>query len=158
MDARPTDSLVIPAWAQTHAIVRFFYLFSRCEYALKRAGDFHQNAVPNWDKLGKRLGAAFFDDARSKAKVFFDRPVEKQVVSVDGDLSWEPQAAPANCVDLFLAVRRVRNNLFHGGKYPMRPVEEPARNADLIEAASLLLEQAVLADRAIRDWFKDDSG
>lgn len=102
--------------------VHFFSVFSRVEFALKRGG-FCQRAVggkaePNWDIFANALGQAFFDamQAAPEARVMFDEPPRVLKVDAQGGVYFEDQAVATNAAELFVAVRRVRNNLFHGEK------------------------------------------
>lgn len=102
--------------------VLFFSVFSRAEFALKRGG-FCQGAVggkaePNWDIFANALGQAFFDaiQAAPEVHVLFVEPPRVLKVDAQGGVYFEDQAAATNAAELFVAVRRVRNNLFHGEK------------------------------------------
>ncbi|MFA6021389.1 MAG: hypothetical protein WC722_14080, partial [Rhodospirillales bacterium] len=74
--------------------------------------------------------------------VTFDVPPKKQIVK-NGAPGWKDVAAPKDAKELFLAVRCVRNNLFHGGKFSIEPVEEPSRNKELLRACLAILETAL---------------
>ncbi len=52
-------------------------------------------------------------------------------------------------------VRTIRNNLFHGGKYPLRPVDDDARNPRLLEAGITVLEQCLDLSERVRETFKE---
>lgn len=105
------------------AAVDFFIVFSRFECAMKRSGTYargnEQGVDPDWDKLAKDLGADFFADVQSRdvARILIDAPPMKQILQADTSLGWRDIGGVANARDLFLAIRRVRNNLLHGGKY-----------------------------------------
>jgi len=101
--------------------IELFKKFARMEYALKAAG-FHNGegrAEPNWDKFACTIqGQLEHDSVIAEAvKYMKEQPPKKQVVR-DGLLEWEvakPSASETH--ELLLCVRRVRNNLFHGGKF-----------------------------------------
>src|SRR5581483_9625047 len=67
----------------------------------------------------------------------------KKQIMENGSIRWKVRADQGT--DMQKSVRvitTVRNNLFHGGKYPIPngPVDEPARNRQLIEASLKVLE------------------
>ncbi|PCR93454.1 hypothetical protein CP336_26135 [Pseudomonas fluorescens] len=103
--------------------VDFFVVFSRFECALKRSGIYaigDDNGVsPDWDKFARDLGQGFLVDviALEIAPVLVANPPKKQVKLDDGMLGWKDTNAVARTSDLFVAIRRVRNNLVHGAKY-----------------------------------------
>ena len=113
-------------------------IFSRFEYALKEInhaapGKHNGEATVLWDKFANEcLGRDFFQYIRKQgiAPTLLSKPPSMQVV--DGALGWKKVPPPGNVQDLFGAVRRVRNNLFHGGKSGDPDAD---RNAKLVLAA-----------------------
>jgi hypothetical protein len=107
----------------------FFVFFSRFEYALKRHRAYLMpgtgNAEPNWDGFGANHNGRFDPRAtpalQSAVDYFLSNPPRKQL-RVNGAMSWsEPQAYDGHgplLVWLLLAIRLVRNNLFHGANSP----------------------------------------
>lgn len=104
-----------------------FVAFARMEYALKAAGFLKRpdgNAEANWEAFAAAIQDEFevkrqHDAAvRDAAEGLLAAPPNKQIVT-NGVLSWsEVQPQAASETDLLLQyVRRVRNNLFHGGKF-----------------------------------------
>ncbi len=71
-------------------------------------------------------------------------------------LVWERKFTPNNADELFVAVRRVRNNLLHGGKAgdPDYDPDEPDRNEKLIREAQWVIEQALLQMEEVKDHFE----
>ena len=129
--------------------VEFFVTFSRFEYALKRSGYLRSvkegaKAEPGWDKCASDLGEAFFTQIYESTQVteLFKRPPRKQVVQ-NGEIRWKETEQINTVKDLFVAIRKIRNNLFHGGKYPTGPIEEAARNKKLLSGTLWVLEQAL---------------
>jgi hypothetical protein len=130
-------------------LLKFFIVFSRCEYALKRSGFTNgQDGVkvePNWDKYIKLLKADFNADRTDELKAAVDylenNPPKKQILS-KSKLAWCEQKMPQNRPQLFWLldlVKTVRNNLFHGAKYPHAEIQDPARNKLLLESSLLIL-------------------
>jgi hypothetical protein len=144
-------------------LLRFFVYFSRFECALKRAGyaptDGHAQA--DWHLFAKKCQPQFQADATallSNACDYFEQhPSLKQIVT-NGQLAWSSAESRGNQPQLawlLKMVRRVRNNLFHGGKYPMQPVPDPARNADLLYHSLVLLTACLQLDEDVRLRFDD---
>ena len=121
------------------------------EYALKATGFRLRNskkAEADWDSFAKGLSdLRERNETRVKAAIqlFDTEPPRKQIV--DGNsLGWKdvPLADGSN-VELFLAVRRIRNNLFHGGKTPFIP-----RDKDLLDAGLALMTIALALHSGVR--------
>ena len=87
-------------------------LFSGVNVPCKAFGEMveHQDGT-------QELGCTFYTSIQEsgKAATIMRRPPKKQV-SRDHRLEWKPQDPPENVHELFEAIRRVRNNLVHGGK------------------------------------------
>lgn len=133
-------------------LLDFVCTLSRFEYALKRASfviDYRGHAKPDWDRLGNVLGALGRDQvmqALSACPNLLAEPPKQQIVR-NGQLAWN-EAVDRSISEVEQAlryVRRVRNNLFHGGKYPDPdgPVSDAARNTGLLRE-SLVVLKAVL--------------
>jgi len=99
-------------------VLRFFAAFSRFEYALKAVNG---AADPNWVAFAKAVEEQFAalrmqdEQLREAVDALLVKPPRKQTSSQEWDTP-APQGAPASALNLLLLVRRVRNNLFHGGK------------------------------------------
>jgi hypothetical protein len=147
---------------------QFFITFSRFEYALKRAAFVCatttqcEDAKPNWDHFATDYNEAFAADStralRRAIDYFNEFPPRKQIVT-DKKLDWKKDAtpvAPRNHLSWLLCmVRRVRNNLFHGGKFPEVPEDDPSRNKTLMEHAQSILEAVLEYDPKVRECFCD---
>lgn len=124
----------------------FFKLFAQYEYALKamrfaRSGSGGQ-AEPDWDKFSNKIGHLILGEASEELtdaiNYLFDHPPKKQVIC-EGTLSW--QEVPNNersSQILFSHIRRVRNNLYHGGKFNGRWFD-PDRSEQLIRTSLVVL-------------------
>lgn len=102
----------------------FFRMFARMEYALKSAG-FHNGegrAEADWGafalSIEQHLQDPQSDEVREAKAYLLTRPPKKQIIK-NGLLQWSDSRATSDSeADLVLLyVRRVRNNLFHGGKF-----------------------------------------
>jgi hypothetical protein len=140
---------------------QFFVFFARFEYALKRCTKYLKRSVePNWDRFSSDHDVEFRRHASaaltSAIEYFKKFPPQKQQ-QVDGQLTW---SAPKGyderdplLVWLLIAVRGVRNNLFHGGKFPGFPVSDPSRDRDLIGNAIVILDACLKLDTQVRGKF-----
>jgi hypothetical protein len=103
--------------------VEFFVVFSRFECAMKRIGTYaignEKGVDADWDRLAGDVGQLFLDQVITDgiAPTLIGKPPKKQVKLPDGTLGWRDMGPVQICADLFLAIRRARNNLIHGGKY-----------------------------------------
>ena len=121
-----------------------FRIFARFEFALKMAGYCELRrgiVVLNWDRFANSniIGKKFYDyvcQAEICPTMLNHPPKSETIASGVWGFSDEVPK-PSSPQDLFGALRRVRNNLFHGGKYFD---DDHDRNAMLIgEAISVLL-------------------
>lgn len=143
----------------TAQAILFFIFFSRFEYALKRAGYTTGEAQPDWDKYAKehiKMTERPSDPFKSAMEFLKNAPPKKQVVK-NNKLDWEPD----NYTDVFnlerilVLVRRIRNNLFHGGKWPGGLKDDDSRNADLIDAGLKVLQACLELDRKLQKTFSE---
>jgi hypothetical protein len=140
--------------------LKFFRTFSRMEFALKTCGCLPQtgNASADWSAFAKRLDKAqnFFTEIRNsgKADTLLTEPARKQV-SQSGILSFERGVQPRNTQQLLEGICRVRNNLFHGGKYGDPDYSNRVRNERLVAEAQWVLEKALKRDDEVRWAFED---
>lgn len=134
-------------------VLQFLTVFARFEFALKFSGFLEdgadgKEAEPNWQLFSEdaALKAAFGVEALppeviEAVRTLTESPPLKQVIQ-GGRLNWKETPAQGDAhgpLNLLLLVRRVRNNLFHGGKFPMKPLDHPERNSQLIEASLVVL-------------------
>ncbi len=69
---------------------------------------------------------------------------------------WQPCKVIETPQEFLDAVRRVRNNLFHGGKSPNGPMNDRLRNEQLIKASTRVLEMLLAECSNIKDEFEAD--
>lgn len=127
----------------------FFKEFSRSEYSLKAAGFNHGdgNAEANWSMFSKEV-KGLVQDRKSEQLSYainfiLNYPPKKQIIR-DGRIQWS-EAAQNNKLkaeNLLVYVRRVRNNLFHGGKFNGHWFE-PERSKKLIVSCLVILKAFV---------------
>src|SRR3989344_3131329 len=126
--------------------LRMFRTFARFEYALKAVG-FHSGdgkAEANWTKFGNAfpdvLNDPISDELKEAVGYFDEKPPQKQVI-VGGVLGWSPSPPRTKnkSDEILIYVRRVRNNLFHGGKFNGKWFE-PQRSAELLRHSLTILD------------------
>lgn len=119
--------------------LEFLATFSRFEFALKKAGYVHGDdtkVVPDWDSFSRdvaRFDAATLAPVLGSCGYLRQHPPKKQVLQ-NGVVQWvhRKRGSGSAIGDVLLSVRTVRNNVFHGGKFPDGPVVEPLRDEALI--------------------------
>lgn len=118
-----------------------FCVFARFEYAMKRGGFRRANAPEAaWTTFAQSLPDEFCENAAATGgvSILFDEPPRALVMTADGGAEWDANPVrPTNNAELFDAVKRVRNNLFHGDKQ-----YDVARDTELVQAALLVLNLA----------------
>ncbi|SUI93638.1 hypothetical protein [Shewanella morhuae] len=138
---------------------KFFKEFSRSEYALKAAG-FHNgngNAEANWSTFAKEVETlvhAPHDQTLDDAINFImNHPPKKQVI-LDGKIQWSEAAPNARLKadNLLIYVRRIRNNLFHGGKFNDQWFEEE-RSELLIQNGLIILNACIHYVKSTREAY-----
>ena len=137
----------------------FFKRFARFEYALKAAGfnNGEGEAKPNWDAFAKSIRPNFEHVQAQLLKdattYILTNPPKKQIVE-NGKLGWDRSLcrSPYDADKLLVYVRRVRNNLFHGGKFNGHWFE-PERSAELMKYSLIVLEACLDASEAVNEAF-----
>jgi hypothetical protein len=149
-------------------VLDFLWNFSVFECALKREGflvqDRYGGAKPDWDKFGAKLAGSFervslagFTEAVEEIR----RLSPKRQVVNGGRLGWESinqRIGDSEEEYVLRLLRTVRNNLFHGGKYPDGPVEEVARDRALLQASLVILQGLFVMQPYLNRWVEEASG
>lgn len=131
-------------------ILFFFWKFSVFECALKREGfllkGYSDVALPDWNKFAEHIRGRFIevriDGFKEAVRDLIKASPRRQVVR-DGELRWKSlRRKPNESSEGFVLrlLKTVRNNLFHGGKYPDDDIEEVARNKKILKAAMAVLD------------------
>ncbi len=137
----------------------FLHTFTRMEYALKESGDFADgdaNGVQAaWDRFANNVDLAFRNiaDKEFQAAVHFllAEPARKQILTGFGPLVLDPNQTKAQRA--LLVVRRVRNNVIHGGKIQPEGEKEIGRNEKLVACALTVLRRATELNDKVRTKF-----
>ncbi len=144
-------------------VADFFIVFARFEYALKRADYLicdKGSALPDWVDFAKKNSGKFDlenSEVLEAMNYLLANPPKRQVVQ-DGDLFFSDTKRYGNAKNsdfekLIDIIKGVRNNLFHGGKFPSGPADEPGRDTQLIQSAICLLERALEIDEGVQKAF-----
>ena len=137
---------------------RLFKVMMRLEFALKEKGYCRvknsQSLQVAWDKFAKEcLDSDFFKkiNAGGTADVLIKTPPKRQIRDTEGRLTWEESGVVSNTQELIGSLRRVRNNLFHGGKSgdPDRD-----RNDELVRAALCVIDAILQYNDDLRTIFE----
>ena len=143
-------SFPLPPSALDQTLVfEFFWKFSAFECALKRHGFLNPKrsyADPNWKEFGKEIKGGFQKihlDGFNNSVEMLKQLSPKRQVNREGKLGWDPveeQTAGESDEEYIIRLLQVvRNNLFHGGKYPDGLIEEIARDREILRAALTVL-------------------
>lgn len=137
--------------------VHLFKVMMRFEFALKDTGYAapirQQAAEVQWDRYAnEKLGATFWEkiEGAKSAEALIQTTPKRQIVNQDGNLDWKEAGAVSSVQELIGVVKRVRNNLFHGGKSGDPDVE---RNAVLYTASLYVIDQILKEDEIVRTSF-----
>ncbi|WP_125997908.1 hypothetical protein [Sphingobium yanoikuyae] len=140
-------------------VYEFVAAFMRFEYAMKatdycRQGNYN-NAEPNWNDLKTKLGPLILDsNPKTKAAVrYLNRwpPKVQKYESGQAIFREVPLVGETNGGRAIEAAKRVRNNLFHGGKHTAH--SKPKRDENLIRCAIKILDACLENDAVLKTEF-----
>lgn len=137
--------------------IRLFKVMMRLEFALKEGiyatagrGDVVEI---DWDRFANQgLGSDFFERVRGaqELEVMLSKPPQRQIKKENGGLDWQEVSPVANVQEMVGAMRRVRNNLFHGGK---SGDPDSDRNESLYIGALYLIDEILKSDDILATHF-----
>ena len=140
----------------------FFLTFSRFEFALKNSAFVKGNereAKPDWDDFAASLSNAFdkthSPELTKAVNYFLENPPNKQVLR-NGQIMWDtalPYYGLSEIEKVLILIRRVRNNLFHGGKYDLETHEHAERTTFLLKYSLTILEACLALSPKVNDSF-----
>jgi hypothetical protein len=145
-------------------LLNFFICFAKFEFALKISGfaKGDQSQVrPDWDGYAKSI-KDIFDEKKSSILVeavnyFRLNPPWKQVI-INGSVAWNSTASNNNKSEIektLILIRRVRNNLFHGGKFSNEAFEDTERTTHLLEKSLIILEECLNLSPNVMQHFNE---
>lgn len=135
----------------------FLERFSLFECALKRAGycaPAGAGVRVRWRKFAreKQDGVEWTGGFEAAIQPLLEHPPHKQTCT-DGVLDWERQETRSlEAVDLEWLLQMtytVRNNLFHGGKWP----QDPSRDPELLRAGIAVIDLCLHIDRNVENAY-----
>lgn len=137
----------------------FFQEFARCEYCLKAVGlcENTRDAKANWGAFANAvrnvLEAPEPSELKAAITYYLTEPPKKQVIE-NGNLEWDPKFPDhAHQAELVLRlVCRVRNNLFHGGKFNGHWFQ-PERSEDLMRHGLTILRACIQGHPAVSEAY-----
>jgi hypothetical protein len=146
--------------ADKDLVFEFFFVFSRFEYALKRAkyvtGE-DGKVKADWDKFAKCIKTLFNSGATpeiAKAVSYLRTNPPMKQNHHNKVLGWTPVTRSENGVRWLLRLTQtVRNNLFHGGKFSDGPFNDPARDTQLLSYCLILLNECLKLDPIVESYF-----
>lgn len=129
-------------------LFNFFLNFSKFEFALKTsrfAAGNEKKVSPDWDRFAASL-KNIFDKTQNETltnaiNYFLNNPPCKQVLIKDV-MSWNasvPNNGISEIETVLLLIRRVRNNLFHGGKFNSDIHKDKGRTITLLKSSLVIL-------------------
>jgi hypothetical protein len=127
----------------------FFLTFARMEFALKNAGFVigdEDSVNPAWDAFGNAIKDRFKRKKTKELDMAVDyiliNPPMKQVLR-RGNLMWDTNLpnAGSETQTLLVLIRRIRNNLFHGGKHNFGVHENTERTTQLLKNSLLIIQE-----------------
>lgn len=144
---------------ESDLIFEFFMVYSRFEAALKQAG-FHRTArdghvEPDWRKFSEQVQEKFNPDDSTELRQAFNYYLlhPPKIQGVDNEkLIWMQNKKRENDTDFIWVIRSVgivRNNLFHGGKFPWNPT----RDVHLLSHGLTILYACLELDKKVEDFF-----
>ncbi len=140
----------------------FFFQFARFEYAMKAVGyrnSENGEAKPDWHKLSEDMEETFkhppSNSFTEALDYYWQHPPMKQIVK-NGNLKWAvvPPTASSQADRVLQYVRRVRNNLFHGGKFEGGYLEDPERSETLMKYGLIILDECLNALPKLRQAYE----
>lgn len=148
-------------------VFNFFYIFSRFEFALKATGFLYgdnSSVSAGWDKFAESIDRKYklvqitSVQFHRSAKYLFDHPPQKQIKNKSNKLDWK-EAGLVSSYDfknLLLLVRRIRNNLFHGGKFISGSIKGSERDKFLIECSLIILKECLELNEEVKNKFEEE--
>jgi hypothetical protein len=140
-------------------LLEFFLTFARAEFALKNSGFVkgdQRQVLADWDSFAESLENNFRKDKNKSlsqaVNYIMDNPPMRQVLR-DSALMWDanrPNGRRSEIEVLLLLVRRIRNNLFHGGKHNLDVFEDTERTTRLLRNSIIVIHECLLLEPSVK--------
>lgn len=154
------DDFLYNLQIDSELLLHYFILFSRFEYALKRNGYIYSNHMfCDWNKFGEDITKDYkMNSEEGELSVAIDYLINhaplKQIICDNGkSMTWEKIIISSDVKGLVLCIKTIRNNLFHGGKYPAGPVVEESRNTKLLSSCIVVMEDLINYHQGVKSSF-----
>ena len=138
----------------------FLILYSRFEYALKKAGYLQPGvkALASLLEFANTISASFNrneSEALDEAVNYILNDPPRVLVQNHGVLSWSASLVEDYLVNQLVEyIRRVRNNLMHGAKY-YGDIKVGSRNWQLIYSSMIIVDNWIGLDEALKSAFDE---
>ncbi len=129
--------------------LQFFYQFSRLEFALKANGYIKtighiKRVEPDWDRFVYNIKADFKASnfqIKDSLQYYFNNP-PKVLIQKDNTLSWHqfPRDAARTVENIFIFIRRIKDNLFCGDITEGRQFAAPCNDIMLLEHGIAIMD------------------
>lgn len=149
---RITEPLIENTKVSKDLLFEFFINFAKFEFALKTSGFAKGNergASPHWDKYAQSIKEIFDktknDNLLEAIDFFLINPPWKQVL-INGAMDWDaslPENVLSEIEKVLILIRRVRNNLFHGGKFNFDIPGDKERTINLLSYSIAILKECL---------------
>ena len=142
-------------------IFKFFITFARIEFSLKNSKELlignNKGGQPNWDAFINRLNnfnPSRTGNLKSSVDYILAHPPQKQVV-INNQIEFRDARVThsSDLVKLNIYLRRIRNNLFHGGKFNGKYIPDVSRNSILLTSALIIMNEWIDLDFEIKKLF-----
>lgn len=143
-------------------LLKFLVLFSRFEYALKRSNFYNKgkkSAEADWPSFIKEIKDSFNTEKSKEIKnassYLITYPAQEQIIKKGSlDFAIHPSSSEGQEIrKIYNSIRITRNNLFHGGKFPLKPVKDESRNIQLINNCIVMLEYLLTLNQTVESYF-----
>ncbi len=140
----------------------FFTLFARFEYSMKIVGIRRakkSGAIEaDWSELARRVDSplsASNNPALKEACAYLLETPPKRQDLIKGEITWRevPAGKGSDSADLFTYICRVRNNIFHGGKFRGMQLADPERSSELMRHSRTVLHAVLDFIPELREAF-----
>ena len=140
----------------------FLGVFARSEYALKAGGfarDIKGHAEADWnafaDAISKSFDPSKSQDLSTAVNYLLTNPPKKQVMRNNKVEFSEaaPEKNQSKAQQVLVMVRRVRNNLFHGGKFLSAPTGDDQRDEILVQHSLTILRACIKLHNQVNEAY-----
>lgn len=154
-------------------LLDFFLTFARFELALKSAGFVRAReatdggffeAHPDWTKFASSLSRDFNPEANTPleeaSSFILEMPIWTLVVERKEatEVAWQQVAPPSEgsvAERVFVCIRRLRNNLFHGAGLSSVQGYDDETMTQLLQSATIILLESLRLSSPVREAYDD---